>query len=298
VVAVNKFEPLFHRRVLRLIESYAKCVDPDEAAMTIRDLDRYTAWLDRLERLRERAEEIAMALGEAAMRRELTDLANRYRQLEASLETTRREMVTMGKDGVWDALLEVRPLGARGKAARDLVVRAYLAWAEHRRYEVAMVREPCADDEAVMVAIQGHHAHGFLAAEAGLHKVRTEHGDSVACVRTAPWTDRRDAARFVVHRALKATGQYDGALRSRLECDGGLVLQNGNNLTENRELAGDLVMSWSRAPEPPDDIVRRYDLAPPMLRDVATGFSSGRGDALAPRGLHALLCLRVDQLGH
>ncbi|HUH01533.1 MAG TPA: AAA family ATPase, partial [Kofleriaceae bacterium] len=270
---------------------------PDEAAMAIRDLDRYTAWLGRLDRLRERADDIGTALGEASLRRELTDLAHRYRQLETAIATTRREMVTMGSDGVWDALIEVRPLGARGCTMRDLLVRAYLGWAEHRRYEVIVLREPVADDEAMMIAVQGHHAHGFLAAERGLHKLRTEHGDSVACVRTAPWTDRRDAARFTVHRALKATGQLGGALRSRLECDGGLVLQNGNTLTENRELAGNLILSWSRAPTPPDDIVRRYDQAPFMLRDVATGVSSGRGDALAPRSLHALLCQRVDQLG-
>jgi len=268
----------------------------DEAAMTIRDLDRYTAWLGRLDRLRERADDIGAALGEAEMRRELTDLANRYRQLEGAIAVTRREMVTMGKDGVWDALVEVRPLGARGRSARDLLVRAYLGWAEHRRYEVTLLREPAADDEPAMVAVLGHHAHGFLAAERGLHKLRTEQGDSVASVRTAPWTDRRDAARFTVHRALKTTGQLDGALRSRLECEGGLVLQNGKTLTENRELAGELIMSWSRAPAPPEDIVRRYDLDPFMVRDVATGFSSGRGDALSPRNLHALLCLRVDEL--
>ena len=47
-------------------------------------------------------------------------------------------------------------------------------------------------------------------------------------------------------------------IRSRLECEGGLVLQNRNTLAENRDLALEIGGSWSDAPPPHDAIVRRY----------------------------------------
>jgi hypothetical protein len=267
---------------------------PEEAAMAIRDLDRYGAWLHRLDRLRQRATEIEQALAAAEMRRDMVNLANRYRQLEESIEVVRRELVTMGTDGVWDALVEVRPIGDGGRIARDFLVDLYRRWADDRRLEIRWLREPVDDDEPAMLAVQGHHAYGFLAEERGLHKVRTENRVGIASVKTAPWTDLRGGARFAVHRALKDHGQYGGVLRSRLECEDGLVLQNGSNLTENRELAGELSLAWSRAPEAPDEIIRRYDDDPFNVRDVLTGFSSGRSDALAPRSFHELLCSRVD----
>ena len=51
---------------------------------------------------------------------------------------------------------------------------------------------------------------------------------------------------------------------------------------------------WAEAPEASDVIVRRYDLQAPLVRDVLTGFSSGRPDAVSPPRLHELLALRVD----
>jgi hypothetical protein len=87
-----------------------------------------------------------------------------------------------------------------------------------------------------------------------------------------------------------------------MECRAGgaggpLVLQNERTLSENRELAADLVASWSTLEAAPDEIVRRYDEEPPLLRDVRTGTSSGRPDALAPRRFDALLKRRVHARG-
>jgi len=296
-VAVAVDEPFLQAEQARLIEmrsDHEFWNHPREAAMAIRDLERYAAWLARIDRLRARADDVEAALSGAEMRRDRVDAAHRYAQLEQSIAVTRRELVTMGSDGVWDALVEIRPLGEGGRAARDLLCDLYARWAEERRATIEVLREPAADDEPVMIAVQGHHAYGFLAAERGLHKVQTENGAAAASVRTAPWTDLRGGARFRVHRALETTGQLGGRLRSRLECEDGLVLQNARTLTDNRDLAGELTLAWSRAPEPPDEIVRRYDRDPTMVRDVLTGFSSGRPDALAPRSFHELLCLRVD----
>jgi peptide chain release factor-like protein len=290
-------EPFLQRERARLLELRARKEFwnfPEDAAMAIRDLERYGAWLDRVDRLRARADDIEAALAGADLRRDLTAVAHRFVQLEEALAQARRELATMGADGVWDALVEIRPLSGAGRAARDLLVRTYLGWAEQRRMRIDWLREPAADDEPAMLAIQGHHAFGYLAAERGLHKLRDGESSSVAAVRTGAWTDRRNAARFTAHRALRGTGQYGGPLRSRLECEGGLVLQNARTLADNRELAGELVMAWSAARPAADEIIRRCDLHPFRLRDVLTDESSGRADILEPSGFHELLCRRVD----
>jgi ATP-dependent Clp protease ATP-binding subunit ClpC len=284
-------------RLLEMRRDPAFWNHPEDAALALRDLDRYGAWLHRLDRLRQRADEIASGIADADMRREVADLGNRLVQLEDSIAVTRRELVAMGAAGLWDALVEIRPLPEGGRRARDLLHDTYRRWAEDRRMEVEVLREPLDDDEPVMLAIKGHYAYGLLRLEAGMHRVRDGKHRSVAAVRVGAWTDRREPVEFHSHRALKVSGQYGGRVRSRLECAGGLVLQNGATLADNRERAAELAPSWTAAPQPPDDIVRRYDLDPPMIRDVATGVSSGRTDALAPRPLHDLLCRRVDELG-
>ncbi|HTM23247.1 MAG TPA: AAA family ATPase [Kofleriaceae bacterium] len=293
-------EPFLHKERARLLELRAQkefWSFPEDAAMAIRDLERYGAWLDRVDRLRARADDIEAALAGADLRRNLSAVAHRFVQLDEALAEARRELVTMGGDGVWDALVEIRPLTGGGRAARDLLVRVYGEWAEHRHMRVDWLREPAADDEPAMLAIAGHHAFGYLAGERGLHKLRDGESSSVAAVRTGAWTDLRRAARFTGHRPLRGLGQHGGALRSRLECDGGLVLQNARTLADNRELAGELAMAWSAARPAPDEIVRRYDLHPFLLRDVLTDESSGRADILEPRGFHELLCRRVDLIG-
>lgn len=100
-----------------------------------------------------------------------------------------------------------------------------------------------------------------------------------------------------VQHPLKATGQSGGKIRSRLECEGGLVLQSGRTLAENREIAGEVAPSWSKAPPAGEEVVRRYDRAPPLVRDARVEFSSGRPDALSPAPFDALLRSIVDAAG-
>ena len=75
------------------------------------------------------------------------------------------------------------------------------------------------------------------------------------------------------------------------------MVQNGRTLAENRELAAELHGSWRIAPAAPDEIVRRVDTDPPLVRDLLTDTSSGRPDALSPARFHELLCRRVDVRG-
>ena len=55
-----------------------------------------------------------------------------------------------------------------------------------------------------------------------------------------------------------------------------------------------LHFAWAMAPPAKDEIVRRYDLKPFLVRDYLTGTTSGRTDAIKPKHFHELLCQRVD----
>jgi ATP-dependent Clp protease ATP-binding subunit ClpA len=266
-----------------------------------RELDRMTATSERMERLRTRIGDTRHAVESGSPRHKLEQLAARMTDIEQQIDDAHRELVVMGWATNEAALVEIRPVGASGREARDMLVDAYRAWAEHSRMVVDLLREPRDDTEAALLGVKGAWAHGMLRAEAGLHKLRlSEHGRMVvASVRIAAWTQERAQPVVEDQKALKATGQYGGKVRSRLECagtaaSGPLVLQNERTLAENRELAAEIVASWSRAAAAPEEVVRRYERTPPRLRDALTGFVSGRPDALAGKSLDTLLRLRVD----
>jgi len=101
-------------------------------------------------------------------------------------------------------------------------------------------------------------------------------------------------------RSVKGQGRYGSKVRSVVEfrapSGARLTLQNEQSATENAAVAGELLAALSVAVEAPEEVVRRYDAAPPLVRDAVTGWVSGRPDALGPRGLDALLVRRVDAL--
>ncbi|MCB9760048.1 MAG: AAA family ATPase [Alphaproteobacteria bacterium] len=268
--------------------------DTQSAARALRDLDRVTVVLDRMDRLRSFYEELNENLDAAQRRARLEEVASKLVRFEEAVTRARRELLLMGWEGSWDALVEVSPIGVGGRLARDHLVMVYLEWASEKGRSLEWLRDPLEDDEPVLMAVKGPYAFGLLQNEGGLHRVRGDEYNSVARVRVAAWTDERGAVQFKEHRALKGGGTYGQRVRSRLVCADGLVLCNERTLTDNRELANELAPSWTRAPAPSDEVVRRYDLQPTLVRDAMTGFSSGKPDALNAAGLHALLCLRVD----
>ncbi len=270
---------------------------PRLAAVVLRDLDQVTRSVKRVQRLNERAADLELALREAQRRGALRELAQRLVALEDDLRSARRELLLMGPEGHWDALLELRPLGHRGRAARDLLARTYLKWAAWRKLNVRYLAEPLADDEPILLLLEGEHAAGWLRHEAGLHRLRKDQDTSVVRVRVAPWTDQRSELCIVAQRALKASGQLGGRVRSRLECAGGLLLQNSQTLAANRDLAPELVAAWAAVPPASDEVVRSIYQRPFRLVDAATGTRTGRGEVLKPPGFHALLAARIDRLG-
>jgi ATP-dependent Clp protease ATP-binding subunit ClpA len=280
---------------------------PDRVDRVQMELDRLVTSSERMDRLRARAADLRAPLAHrGGPPPQLDRLGGLITDLADAVEDAWNELVAMGWEQHASAIVEVRAMGPLGAPARKLLVETYTAWADFRGMSAQWVREPCEDVEAAVIALKGAWAYGYLRGEAGLHRLRlkakAEVDDaarvSVASVRVAAWTERREAPFVTAQRALKAVGQHGGKLRSRLECraagaGGPLVLQNARTLSENRELAADLVASWGALEIAADDIVRRYDEEPPLLRDVRTGTSTGRPDALAPHRFDALLKRRV-----
>jgi hypothetical protein len=275
--------------------------DPDAAGHILAQQTRRLEAVTRVERLEDWARELTGGLDSGATRTGLTHLANGLIRFESAIAVARRELVTMGPDGYWDALVEIAPIGPCD--ARDFLFDVYRNWAKQRRFELVMLHEPMTADEVIAVALRGPFAHGYLKAEAGHHRLRRvlERGharidvSSVARVRIAPWSSPPQPVEFAEMRPLKTKGQLGGKIRSRVAIAGsGLVLQNARALGENRDLAGDVVPSWPRefAAAPPT--VRRYDLAPFLVRDFLTKSDFTRKDILGPQPFHELLCARID----
>lgn len=171
----------------------------------------------------------------------------------------------------------------------------YRDWARERRLELVMLREPMTSAEPIAFALKGHFVHGYLALEAGLHRLRSRDQNSIARLTLAPLTDATAAVQFAEQRPLKTSGQLGGRVRSRVTLLGNrLVLQNERNLNQNRELARDIAPSWPLHESASSPRVRRYDLDPFHVRDYLTGSEFSRKDILSPKLLHNLLCERID----
>jgi hypothetical protein len=210
------------------------------------------------------------------------------------LASARRELIIMGADGHCDALIEIRPVG-RGAELRNLLFETYDRWAKDRRMTVLMLHEPIGDDEPIAIAVRGQFPYGYLKREAGHHRLRDGRNACVARVAVAAWSGERAGVQFGAQRALKATGQLGGKIRSALELiNSKLVLQNGRTLTENRELALEIAPSWPRETADATPMVRRYDLNPFKVRDYLTHSDFTRNDILEAKLFHELLCARLD----
>ncbi|MFO0728713.1 MAG: AAA family ATPase [Myxococcota bacterium] len=271
---------------------------PEEASAVLEEMERIGLVLERLDRLG--AQQTSL-LDEAAElkkldrpRDRLADAVRRLEELEAALDSAWVELVAMGKDADRDAVVLIDPVGgARAKAARDLLVSTYRAWVESRRHSWVWLYEPTHDDEPAAMLVRGRYAYGYLELETGLHRTRQGEELAVARVTVLPQAEGPFAAEFVGHRALKLVGAYEGKIRSRLECSGGLVLQNERTLAQNRELAKEVWATIMKRPPPSDTVVRRYEPEVPLFVDALIDETSGRPDALSPARFQELLVRRA-----
>lgn len=191
-----------------------------------------------------------------------------------------------------DVLLRLEPVEGPD-TARDHVAQVYRRWADAQGHGVAVLHEPLQPHEPCMLRLSGEGLASLLQGESGLHRVRHEGRTSVIRVRVAP-VDRRIRPVVVTDMtALKTAGAWGGKVRSRVACDGGLILQNERGIADNRHLAIELADAFGRLPRQVDHVVRRIDLDAPHMHDDGTGTSTSDPDALSPAGLQALLVART-----
>src|SRR5262249_56512455 len=96
--------------------------------------------VSRVDRLDDSIKQLATSLEAPTTRTDLGHLANRLLRLESTLVTARRELVTLGPDGHWDALVEIAPVGSDA-GARDFLFDIYDKWAKDRRVGGVVRRE-------------------------------------------------------------------------------------------------------------------------------------------------------------
>jgi len=293
----------------------------EQAALIVSSLDYLNTTLTRLVDLRESLSTIEQCLVASVSRNELGFVTESLLKLESRLAITRRELLLMGSDGKWDALICLTPIGFPG-VARDMIYHLYAGWAAWRHLELSILSNPLTDDEPILLAIKGPYAYGCLKLESGLHRVRDVEQNSVVRIQVAPWTSASAEATLAEQRALKAQGQLGGKIRSRMVVNCGLssnmnndasndvndnantgpsrqfVLQNQLTLAANRDLADSLAASWINAPKMVDEVIRRYDLEPFTVRDYLTDLNTGRKELLKPPRFHKLLCHRIDVSAH
>lgn len=269
--------------------------DPDSAYRQITLADEINQTIVRIDRLRDEVTEINTYLSYKQPRNELKLTTNRLHKFELQLQTAWRELISIGKNGQWDVLLYIQPVGANA-LARDLLFDTYRDWAREQHYQTFLLCEPENQNDPVGIWIKGSYAYGLLQLEAGIHRVRKEEELSVARVSIAPVTMSESNITITHHEALKQKGVYGGKIRSRLmiESDPTFILQNDSSLAGNQNLAQEIGPSWINGVHSSDDIVRRYALKPFLIRDPIADISSGKQELLKPPLFHELLCKRID----
>jgi len=279
-------------------QSHAFWQDRGEATTRLRALEAARRVTGRLDRIGEQIQGAIHKFESSDSREAVKKMGYQLFQLRQRMARAQRELLYLGTDGYWDALVEVTPAAGDQVSSVSHLVRLYQGWADAHGADCQWLRVPMRTSEPALLLVKGHYAYGYLQGEAGLHRIVGPDGQGAARVRVIPWRDTAPALKvdFLDSRAIKGTEAYGQKIRSRLECPHGMVLQNGNTLAENQNLARELFPCWSKIDSPSTAIVRRYQLDPIHIRDAETGWSTGRTDALSGRSIHELLSLRVDRL--
>ena len=265
-----------------------------QAMSVILDIEKISRQLQRLDDLSYASDRLSTELNGALSTRTVSKIAAGQTKLEEKIARCLRELAIIGDAGDQDALIILSPVG-NSAHARDLVFRIITGWATARNRQWHLYSEPVAENDDVILLIQGPYACGYLQQEAGLHRLRLADTSSTVKIRVAPWTGEEKAVNIVEQAGVKQTGCYGGRIRSCLqfECSGYLTLRNNQNLNDNRELAGLIVHSLQFAVAN-DEVVRRYDEHPFAVKDYKTGFTSNRKDDISGEGFQRLLERRID----
>ncbi len=106
----------------------------------------------------------------------LTEAGNELMQWEKFLQELEIKTLLSGELDAGDAILTLNP-GAGGTESQDwaeMLLRMYLRWAEQRGFKVDIVELQAGDEAGIKsatVEIKGQFAYGYLACEAGVHRL-------------------------------------------------------------------------------------------------------------------------------
>ena len=132
---------------------------------------------DLADSLRQKASDLEVLVDWAGQGEEVDeDLRTALDALATEVETAEIKKMLGGEHDDKNAILTIHP-GAGGTESQDwaeMLVRAYLRWAERRDFKVEIIEWQAGDEAGIKAAtliVTGDYAYGLLLAEAGIHRL-------------------------------------------------------------------------------------------------------------------------------
>ncbi len=188
--------------------------DPDNAGGTLAKHTRALETVSRIKWLQDWSSSLAGALTPATTRADLARLSDRLLHLELGIATARREILTMGPDGYWDALVEIAPVGTAAPA-RDFIFRLYRRLGAGIGESTSLCcvsrwrrtsRSPCCFEDISRTATS-------RAKRATIASGRKKARSCASPLRRS--MNRPQPVELTDQRPLKMRGQFGGKIRSR-----------------------------------------------------------------------------------
>ncbi|MEM1147449.1 MAG: AAA family ATPase [Pseudomonadota bacterium] len=221
-----------------------------------------------------------------------------FDRFEAQFQKVERELVAIGDELDYPALVRITPLTPYAEHI-EVLYRMYADWAARQNFTLDLLCQPLRASEPILMLFDGAYAYGYLRLENGLHRIRQPDAKSIVFkTEVVMWNESGSAdplpRQAISSTALNQKGVFGEPVRSRVEVpEHQILLQNAKTIFENNELLPTVVSSLDHHGSQPDQVVRSYDLDPFVLHDTI-GDHTSSAQAIAPDVFHELLCKRID----